>query len=119
MEDAPGLGRLVAEAAVGPAAHPADPHHDGHRRPGLQPLLNIGLPLAGVVPQLAGGVPRAYMRVLVFNKDSVLTGTHTQQLTQAALGPYDTLQISLPIAHNRGRLRHGICSHRERGRLVL
>jgi len=53
-------------------------------------LLNLGLPLATAVPQLAGagGVPRAYLRVLVFNENSVLHATHTQQLTSAAPGDF-------------------------------
>jgi len=45
-------------------------------------------------------VPRAYLRVLVFNEDSVLQATHTQQLTSAAQGDYRplSLEVLLPQA---------------------
>jgi hypothetical protein len=62
---------------------PAPP--DGVRRGGL-PLLQVGV-AAGLasVPQLSGGVPKGYVRLLVFDADSNLVSQQTQQLSSAAL----------------------------------
>ncbi|WP_198173017.1 DUF6443 domain-containing protein [Hymenobacter ginkgonis] len=82
-----------------PAGGPAGV--DGSRRGGL-PLLQIGLG-AGLasLPQLSGGVPKGYLRVLVFNQDSALVDQRTLQLTQAALGSYQVLDTQwLPITQN-------------------
>jgi hypothetical protein len=70
---------------------------DGRQRMRVLPLLNVGLPLAAAVPQLASGVPRAYLRVLVFNQDSTLVDTHTRQLTSAALGNYEPLSLNIVV----------------------
>ncbi|MGI4823597.1 MAG: polymorphic toxin-type HINT domain-containing protein [Janthinobacterium lividum] len=73
----------------------------GRWRGGL-PLLQLGLG-AGVaaLPQLSGGVPKGYLRVLVFNQDSALVDQHTLQLSQAALGNYEPLDTHwLPIQQN-------------------
>jgi len=66
---------------------------DGSRRGGL-PLLQIGLGAGlAALPQLSGGVPKGYLRVLVFNQDSALVDQRTVQLTQAALGSYQELHL--------------------------
>jgi len=82
---------LVQQQPVGPLPP------DGRQRGRVLPLLNVGLPLATAVPQLAGGVPRAYLRVLVFDQDSTLVDTHTRQLTEAALGNYEPLSLNIVV----------------------
>jgi RHS repeat-associated protein len=81
-----------------PAGSPAGV--DGSRRGGL-PLLQLGLG-AGVasLPQLSGGVPKGYLRVLVFNQDSALIDQRTIPLTKDALGHYQLLQDTLSIRQN-------------------
>ena len=64
--------------------HPAQappPGLEASRRKDL-PLLQVGV-AAGLasIPQLSGGVPKGYLRVLIFNKDSALVSQQTQQLT--------------------------------------
>jgi hypothetical protein len=90
------LASFVA-SLVQPA--PAGQQHavDGSRRGGL-PLLQLGLG-AGVaaLPQLSGGVPKGYLRVLVFNQDSALVDQRTLQLSKAALGNYEVLGDTLSI----------------------
>ena len=49
------------------------------------------------IPQLAGGVPQAYLRVLVFNRDSALVDQQSQQLTKAAAGNYEQLSLRLVL----------------------
>ena len=62
-------------------------------RAGL-PLLQVGV-AAGLsnLPQLSGGVPKGYVRVLVFNADSVLVAQPTLALSSAALGHYERLRL--------------------------
>jgi RHS repeat-associated protein len=74
--------------------HPASPPPIGlevGKRKNL-PLLQVGLS-AGLasLPQLSGGVPQAYLRLLVFDKDSVLLKDQCQvvQLTEAASAGVD------------------------------
>ncbi|WP_400190159.1 DUF6443 domain-containing protein [Hymenobacter sp. B81] len=62
-------------------------------RPRPLPFLGIGLALVPALQQLSGGVPKGYLRVLVFGKDSTLLNSYTQQLTQAALNNYEPLNI--------------------------
>ena len=78
-------------------ASPPPPGLDGRKRPGL-PLLQVGV-AAGLasIPQLSGGVPQAYLRVLVFNRDSALVDQQTRQLTQAAQGNYERLNLQLVL----------------------
>jgi hypothetical protein len=66
-------------------------------RAGL-PLLQIGV-VAGLttIPQLSGGVPKGYVRVLVFNADSALVSQQTQQLTSAALNNYEPLRLRVVV----------------------
>ena len=49
------------------------------------------------IPQLSGGVPPAYLRVLVFNRDSALVDQQSQQLTKAAAGNYEQLSLRLVL----------------------
>jgi len=88
------LASFVA-SLVQPASSPSGV--DGSRRGGL-PLLQLGLG-AGVaaLPQLRDGVPKGYLRVLVFNQDSALIDQRTLQLTKAALGNYEVLHDTLTI----------------------
>ncbi|MDO7852968.1 DUF6443 domain-containing protein [Hymenobacter convexus] len=82
---------------------PAGP--DGSRR-GALPLLQVGLnaaPLAMALTQLPGGVPKGYLRMLVFNEDSVLVGSPiTVQLQSTALNNYDSLNIRPFIIQQNG-----------------
>jgi len=66
-------------------------------RKGL-PLLQIGV-AAGLtsLPQLPGGVPKGYLRVLVFGADSSLLSQQTQQLSTRALGGYDSLKVQVIV----------------------
>jgi len=78
------LASFVA-ALLHPAPAGAPPGADGSRRGGL-PLLQVGLNAAALpllLPQ-SGGVPRGYLRLLVFNEDSVLI---PQQTVTVPLGP--------------------------------
>ena len=90
------LGAFLA-SLFHPAQAPA-PGLEVQRRKDL-PLLQVGV-AAGLasIPQLAGGVPQAYLRVLVFNRDSALVSQQSQQLSKAAAGNYERLsmQVVLP-----------------------
>lgn len=55
------------------------------------PLLSVGLAMVPAVQQLAQGVPRAYLRVLVYNQDSILIDHHDTLLSLAAKGGYERL----------------------------
>ena len=80
-----------------PANTPASA--DGRKRGGL-PLLQVGLNAGSLtaLTQLSNGVPKGYLRVLIFNSDSVLVDQRTVQLSQAALTGYEVLQTGfLPI----------------------
>ena len=70
---------------------------DGRRRGGL-PLLSIGVSAAlpALVPR-SGGVPLGYVRLLVFNADSNLVSSQTQQLSSAALNNYEDLQLQVVV----------------------
>ncbi|HEX8350065.1 MAG TPA: RHS repeat-associated core domain-containing protein [Hymenobacter sp.] len=74
---------------------PAPP--DALRRGGL-PLLQVGV-AAGLasVPQLSGGVPKGYVRLLVFDADSNLVSQQTQQLSAAALNNYESLRLQVVV----------------------
>ena len=74
---------------------PAPP--DAVRRGGL-PLLQVGV-AAGLasVPQLSGGVPKGYVRLLVFDADSNLVSQQTQQLSAAALNNYERLRLQVVV----------------------
>ena len=81
-----------------PAPAGAPPQADGSRRGGL-PLLQVGLNAVSLkaIDQLANGVPKGYLRVLVFNQDSVLVDQRKLQLTQDAPGHYQVLSDTLRI----------------------
>jgi RHS repeat-associated protein len=49
------------------------------------------------LPQLSGGVPKGYLRLLVFNADSALVGQQVQQLSSAALGNYERLRLRVLV----------------------
>ncbi len=80
--------------------HPAQappPGFEASKRKDL-PLLQVGV-AAGLasIPQLSGGVPKGYLRVLVFDKDSALVSQQTQQLSQAARGGYEPLRLQVRL----------------------
>ncbi len=89
------LGSFLA-GLFHPAQAPA-PGLEASKRKNL-PLLQVGV-AAGLasVPQLSGGVPQGYLRLLVFNRDSALVSQQTQQLTQAARGSYEPLRLQLVL----------------------
>jgi RHS repeat-associated protein len=67
------------------------------RQRGGLPLLQVGLGLGlSQVPQL-GNVPKGYLRVLVFNRDSVLVRQHLKQLSAAALHNYEDLTDTVQV----------------------
>jgi RHS repeat-associated protein len=74
---------------------PAPP--EAVRRGGL-PLLQVGV-AAGLasVPQLSGGVPKGYVRLLVFDADSNLVSQQTRQLSAAALNNYESLRLQVVV----------------------
>ena len=75
--------------------HPANtPAPDPTRgRKGL-PLLQVGVATGLTsLPQLSGGVPKGYVRLLVFGPDSALVSQQTQQLSAAALNSYEPLRL--------------------------
>ena len=80
-------------------ASPPPPGFEAQKRKDL-PLLQVGV-AAGLaaIPQLAGGVPQAYLRVLVFSRDSVLAPAQPApvQLSQAAAGNYEQLRVQLVL----------------------
>ena len=80
-----------------PAPSVPVPRVEGYRRPNL-PLLQVGL-AAGLtsLPQLGGGVPRGYVRLLVFGKDSSLLSQQVQQLSTAARGGYEPLRLQAVV----------------------
>jgi RHS repeat-associated protein len=89
------LASFVASLLQPTAATPTGA--DGRKRGGL-PLLQVGLNAAGLtaLTQL-NGVPKGYLRVLVFNTDSVLIDQRTLQLSRAALNNYEVLHDTLTI----------------------
>ncbi|RIY04618.1 RHS repeat-associated core domain-containing protein, partial [Hymenobacter rubripertinctus] len=72
---------------------PAPAPDGSSRKVRILPLLSVGLGLVPAVQQLSGGVPRAYVRVLVYNADSALVDSQTRQLTQVAQGGYEALSL--------------------------
>jgi RHS repeat-associated protein len=82
---------------VHPASAPASILEPSQSRQNL-PLLQVGV-AAGLpaLQQLSGGVPQGYLRLLVFNKDSVLVSQHTRQLTARSYQHYDSLQMRLVV----------------------
>jgi len=73
---------------------PGGPRPDG-RRGGL-PLLSLGISagLPALVP-VGGGVPKGYVRLLVFDADSNLVSSQTRQLSQAARTGYEALTVQV------------------------
>lgn len=47
--------------------------------------------------QPRGRVPQGYARVLLYNQDSVLVNTYTEQLSEAALNHYEPLRIRVVV----------------------
>lgn len=76
-----------------PATPPTGEPHT--TRPRALPFLGIGLAVVPQLVQLSNGVPKAYLRTLVFDKDSTLITSYTQQLTMAAQNNYQRLRINL------------------------
>jgi RHS repeat-associated protein len=71
----------------------------------LRPLPFLGLSLA-VLPALKqiARVPKGYVRLLVFNQDSVLVDSRTQQLSSAAQNNYESLKLAI-IAPSDGYIQ--------------
>ena len=63
-----------------------------YRRSRALPLLSVGLALAPALPVFAATVPHAYLRVLVYNQDSVLVDSQVVGLSSAAKDNYEQLQ---------------------------
>ena len=83
--------------------HPAQsppPGLEAQKRQGY-PILQVGV-AAGLasIPQLSGGVPKGYLRVLVFNKDSALIRQRMWQLSQAANGGYEQLGDTVRVSQD-------------------
>ncbi|MGI4734871.1 MAG: DUF6443 domain-containing protein [Janthinobacterium lividum] len=87
------LANLLHPATTPPAGF------DGRKRADL-PLLQVGV-AAGLasIPQLSGGVPQGYLRLLVFDRDSALVANQPPpvQLTQAAQGGYESLRLQVVL----------------------
>jgi RHS repeat-associated protein len=84
---------FVASLLQQPTAPPAP--GDGRSRVRPLPFLSIGLALVPQLNQLSNGVPKGYLRVLVFDKDSTFISSYTQQLSAAAATGYQKLNIAL------------------------
>ena len=92
------LASFVAGLLPPQPVAPAGP--DGGRRASL-PLLQVGVSAAlPALVQASGGVPKGYVRLLVFDADSNLVGSQTQQLTSAAHGGYESLHVQLIAPHD-------------------
>ncbi len=96
------LGSFLA-GLFHPAQAPA-PGLEASKRKNL-PLLQVGV-AAGLssIPQLSGGVPKGYLRVLVFDKDSALVQAQTTQVqvqaNQNAQPGYQALRINVLLAQD-------------------
>jgi RHS repeat-associated protein len=86
------LANLVGQQPPQPTGVGADPSRGRRNLPLLQVGVTTGL---ASLTQLGNGVPKGYLRVLVFNKDSVLVEQYTQQLSTAAHQNYEPLQVQL------------------------
>jgi RHS repeat-associated protein len=64
--------------------------------------VGLGAATLTALNQLPGGVPKGYLRVLVFNEDSALVDQRTVQLTAAALGHYETLATGPLLVQQHG-----------------
>ncbi|GAA3934858.1 DUF6443 domain-containing protein [Hymenobacter algoricola] len=91
-------GRLlsVLGLAAGFIQQPVSPLATTEPRSRLRPLPFMGIGVA-LVPALQrlNHVPQGYMRLLVFNADSVLVDTQTQQLTAGAKNNYEPLHLQV------------------------
>jgi RHS repeat-associated protein len=61
------------------------------------PFLNVGLAMVPSLSSVSGGVPKGYVRLLAFDRDSVLISSQTQQLSALASTGYEELKLSLVI----------------------
>ncbi|RTQ46082.1 hypothetical protein EJV47_23305 [Hymenobacter gummosus] len=86
---------FVASLLQQPVAPPAP--GDGRSRIRPLPFLGIGLAMVPQLTQLSNGVPKGYLRVLVFDKDSSFITSYTQQLTSAAATGYQRLTVALTV----------------------
>ena len=93
------LGKFLA-ALVGQQPSVPMGGDPGHGRQDL-PLLQVGVAagLTALTPT-SGGVPLGYLRVLVFDQDSALVSTQTQQvqLTKAAYGGWESVGVRVVLA---------------------
>jgi hypothetical protein len=86
------LANLVGQQPPQPTGLGADPSRGRRNLPLLQVGVTTGL---ASLTQLGNGVPKGYLRVLVFNRDSVLVEQYTRQLSTAAHQNYEPLQVQL------------------------
>ena len=89
------LGSFLA--SLFPPAQAPPPGLEASKRKNL-PLLQVGV-AAGLsaIPQLSGGVPKGYLRVLVFDKDSALVAQPVRPLSPAANGGYERLRLQVLV----------------------
>jgi len=91
------LASFVASLVQQQPAAPMPLGDGSTRRVRVLPLLSVGLGIIPAVQQLAGGVPKAYLRVFVYNADSALVDSRTVQLTSAAHNSYQALSARVII----------------------
>jgi Leucine-rich repeat (LRR) protein len=74
---------------------------DGGSRMRTLPLLSIGISagLPALLPS-GNGTPLGYVRLLVFDRDSNLVSSQTQQLSTAAASGYERLALSTTVAQD-------------------
>ncbi|KUG06364.1 leucine-rich repeat domain-containing protein [Solirubrum puertoriconensis] len=75
------LAGFVASLLQQPAPQPGT---DGVPRQRVLPLLTVGLATVQALQQLPDGVPTAYLRLLVFDRDSNLVATKLRRLSRVA-----------------------------------
>jgi RHS repeat-associated protein len=90
------LAGLVPDRAAAARPQPARPARGRAPRRAAPVASRRGRGLASV-PQLSGGVPKGYVRLLVFDADSNLVSQQTQQLSQAALNNYESLRLQVVV----------------------
>jgi len=88
------LANLIGQQPPQPTGVGADPSRGRRNLPLLQVGITTGL---SSLTQLGNGVPKGYLRVLVFDKDSVLVDQYTQQLSTAAHQNYEALQMQFVL----------------------
>lgn len=76
----------------------------GYKR--VLPLLTVGLGTVQALQQLPDGVPTAYLRLLVFDRDSNLVASKLRRgQLRNALSSVDDVPIALLVTHGMFSLR--------------